>query len=73
MYIIDRLEHGNCGVYGSAILDELPLEECLKKTPFDYGVDSKEWGFWPVISENIDIDDYLYFWDEDKLDWVERE
>ena len=70
MYIIDRIEHGNCGVCGTKILDKLPLKEALKKKPSDYGVYDKWWGFWPVISRRKDgSNDYSYFWDEDEEKW----
>ena len=73
MYIIDRLEHGNGGLYGFEVLDKLPLKEALKKTPFDYGVNYKEWGFWPVISRfkgTKGVNNYSYYWDDDTETWL---
>jgi hypothetical protein len=69
MYLIDRIEHGNCGVCGTRILDELPLEELLKKTPYSYGCGNKEWGFYPVICETTDENNPLYYWDDDERKW----
>jgi len=73
-YIVEQLEHGNMGVYGHKTLDKLPLKECLKKTPYDYGVVSTMWGFWPVISKYKDeINDILYYWDDMDFRWVKVE
>lgn len=69
MYIVDQNEHGNGGVYGYTTLDTLPLEEALKKCPQNYGIFSKEWGFWPVISETEDAKNPLFCWDEDMGQW----
>jgi hypothetical protein len=70
MYIIERLEHGNGGLYGHKVLDKLPLKEALKKKPSDYGIYSTCWGFWPVISRHKNgVNDYSYFWDEDEEKW----
>lgn len=70
VYIIERLEHGNCGVYGAKTLDKLNLEDALKKTPYDYGVTYTMWGFWPVISETEgEINDILYRWNDDEGKW----
>ncbi len=71
-YIIDREEHGNGGVCGITVLDDLPLEEALKKHPQNYGIFRKEWGFWPVISETKDGRNPLYIWDEDTEQWKKR-
>jgi hypothetical protein len=74
MYIIDRIEHGNGGLSGSDVLDELPLREALKKKPSDYGVYVKDFGFWPVISRKKDgVNNYSYFWDDDDKKWVKKE
>jgi len=70
MYIIDRIEHGNMGVMDSKILDRLPLKDALKKTPRDYGVLSKEWGFWPVICRGKDMNKPAFYWDEDSDGWI---
>lgn len=76
MYIIDQIEHGNCGVMNIKVLDRLPLKEALKKTPQDYGVRWKMWGFWPVISITKDSNDFSYQWivDEDERGaWVKSD
>ena len=70
MYIIDRIEHGNGGVMDTKILDILPLVECLRKRPQDYGVYTKEWGFWPVICRGKDSNKPSFYWDEDEEKWV---
>lgn len=69
MYIIDRVEHGNGGVCNFDILDKLTLSEALKKSPRDYGIYSKEWGFWPVICRGKDANKPSYYWDEDSETW----
>jgi len=69
MYIIDRLEHGNGGVYGTEILDKLPLKEALKKTPYSYGRGYKMFGFYPVICRGKDHNRPSYIWDEDTEHW----
>jgi hypothetical protein len=69
VYIVDRIEHGNCGVCGCKVLDELLLLDALKKKPYDYGVCSKEWDFWPVISFDEEGDNVLYYWDDDNKWW----
>lgn len=69
MYIVDQNEHGNGGVCGYTTLDNLSLEEALKKCPQNYGVFTKEWGFWPVIRETEDAKNPLFRWDEDTAQW----
>lgn len=71
MYIIDRIEHGNGGVCGFTVLDSLPLKEALKKSPFDYDIRTKMWGFWPVLSSKKNGGNhYTWYWDEDEETWV---
>lgn len=69
MYIIDRIEHGNGGVCGTDILDSLSLVEALKKTPRDYEIYSKEWGFWPVICRGKNANKPSYYWNEESETW----
>lgn len=69
-FIIDQWEHGNGGVHGHEILDTLPLKVALTKCPHDYDVFTKEWGFWPIISITDDINDPIYYWDEDTETWL---
>jgi hypothetical protein len=71
-YIIDRLEHGNGGLYGQKVLAEFnTLEEALANAPYTYGIYYKSWGYWPVITDDRkDINDYIYKWDgEDEEKW----
>ena len=51
MYIIDRIEHGNGGVCNLKILFKGNLSKCLKKSPSDYGVHEKMFGFTPGIEK----------------------
>lgn len=65
-YIIDRSEHGNGGVCGIEILAEFEhLDEALDKIPSNYGVNEKEWGFWPVIAKVKDSNRAIFFWRTD--------
>ncbi len=70
MYIIDRIEHGNGGVMDIKILAKLPLKEALKKTPSDYKIYEKWFGFWPVICRGKDANKPSYYWDEDEETWI---
>lgn len=70
MYIIDRLEHGNGGVYGTHVLASLPLKEALNKRPQDYNISDKMFGFWPLICRNEDINNPSYYWSEERGSWV---
>lgn len=72
VYIIDRIEHGNGGVCDMKVLDELDLTDALKKRPSQYGVYSKVFDFWPIISRReCEINDpwVLYYWDNDEKRW----
>ena len=69
MYIIDLEEHGNGGVCSETILDTLPLEEALKKSPRNYGIRSKMWGFWPVICRTRNGNKPSYIWNEGTEQW----
>jgi len=70
VYVIDRIEHGNGGVARTEILERLPLEKALKKTPSDYGRGRKMFGFFPVICKGQDSNDPLYTWDDMDERWV---
>lgn len=70
VYVIDQIEHGNGGVWRTEILDRLPLEKALKKTPSDYGCGRKMFGFFPVICKGQDANDPLYTWDDMDERWV---
>jgi len=69
MYIIDRMEHGNGGVFGHRVLAQMPLEEALKKTPADFGVYRKCWGYWPIICTDKEGKNRKYIWNEDDGVW----
>lgn len=71
-YILDRIEHAG-SVSGRIVLAHLPLEEALDRTPWDYEVTWKQWGFWPVISKDDNVNDYLYHWDATENRWIKNE
>lgn len=70
VYIIDQIEHGNGGVMGTKILDHLPLDEALKKTPFDYNCHMKMFGFFPFICRGRNAKTPMYLWDDLEQKWV---
>jgi len=75
VYIFDRLEHGNSGVYNYKLLAKLSLNLALKSTPQDFDVLDKEWGFWPIIAKSdhsVDQRNPLYIWDDINQVWKER-
>ncbi|RJR12453.1 hypothetical protein C4588_02125 [Candidatus Parcubacteria bacterium] len=69
VYIVDQEEHGNGGVCNHKVLATLHIEEALKKSPHNYGVHSKLWGFWPFISQTLNPPKPIYVWNEDELCW----
>lgn len=74
VYIIDRIENGNGGIVGTEILDFIQLRLALKRTPYNYGIHNKIWGFYPVICASKDYNEgVLYFWNDDEDKWNESE
>jgi hypothetical protein len=70
MYIVDQVEHGNCGVCRYDVLEKLPLKEALRKTPYDYfGVMPKMWGFYPMLCSTKNFRNPSYIWNDDDSFW----
>jgi len=71
VYIIEPLEHGNGGCYGSKVLSNLPLRNALKTDPmsmfdiYDYGIT-----FYPRICTTENMNDCVYVWDNEYRNWV---
>lgn len=64
MYLVDLIEHGNCGVSGTKVLAEGTLFDLKMLDPHSLGISEKMWGFYPVISWDEKGTDRIYAWDE---------
>ena len=74
VYIIEPLEHGNGGCYGSNILDFVSLSNALKINPMKHYDLHDYWGrnFYPRICKTRDMNDEIYIWDEYDHKWEEQ-
>jgi hypothetical protein len=73
VFIVNPLEHGNGGCYGSELLAIMPLNAALMVNPmeeydiFDYGIT-----YFPRICSTDNMNDVMYTWCDVDKKWEDE-